>query len=153
MFRKLCFLLLVCALAALIAPAALAFTSGQIWDLHRINRVRAAHGIRPALRLGARMSRRAEYWARHLARMDVGSAGLADDTPGASTCWHSGGHFYGANSSISRGYRNNLARDQYGLTHSRPHLANMLGSHSRWVGIGIARDSHGVILIQDFCGA
>jgi hypothetical protein len=28
----------------------------------------------------------------------------------------------------------------------------MLDRHFRWVGIGIAADRHGVILIQDFCG-
>lgn len=152
MLRKLRFLLLAGGLLALAASTALAYTRRQMWDLQRINRVRSAHRVGSALRLGAQMTRRAQEWADRLASRDIGTAGLADDTSGASVCWHGGGHYYGANSAIARGYRNNLSRDQYNLTHSPPHLANMVGRRFRWVGIGIAADRHGVILIQDFCG-
>jgi uncharacterized protein YkwD len=152
MLRKLCFLLLVGGLLAVGASTALAYTRRQIWDLQRINRLRSAHRVGSALRLGTQMTRRAQYWADRLASRDIGSAGLADDTSGASACWHAGGRYYGANSAIARGYANDLSRDQHNLTHSRPHLANMLDRRFRWVGIGIATDRHGVILIQDFCG-
>ena len=152
MSRKLCFLLLVGGLMAFGTSAAQAYTRRQIWDLQRINRVRSAHGVGSALRLGAQLTRRAQYWADRLAGRDIGSAGLADDTGGASACWRVGGQYYGGNSAIARGYANDLSRDQYDLTHSAPHLANMLGRRFRWVGIGIATDRHGVILIQDFCG-
>lgn len=145
------FALLVGVLLTL-ASTAVAYTGRQSWDLHRLNRVRSAHGVRPALHLGAQLSRRAQSWANHLARLDVGAVGLADDIPGARVCWRAGGHHYGANSAVARGYSNNFTRDQYNLEHSPPHLANILGAHFRWVGIGIASDRRGVILVQDFCG-
>lgn len=152
MLKKLSLLLLAGVLLASAASTASASSSRHTWDLHRLNRVRSAHRVRPALHLGAKLARRAQYWADHLARLDVGPRGLADDTSGASVCWHGGGHDYGANSAFAGGYRNGVARDQYDLEHSPPHLANILGRRFRWVGIGIASDRHGVILVQDFCG-
>jgi uncharacterized protein YkwD len=141
--------LLVGVVLAVCTSAASAYTSRQTWDLHRINRVRAHHKVKPPLDLGARMTRRAQAWANHLASNNERQA---DDVAGASMCWSAGGHYYGANAAIAFGFRNNLAVDEYDLEHSPSHLANILGVHFQWVGIGIASDRHGLIVIQDFCG-
>jgi uncharacterized protein YkwD len=149
MLRKLRFLLLAGGLLALAASTALAYSGRQTWDLHRINRVRSAHGVRRMLRLGAQMTRRAQYWANHLASLN---RGLADDISGQKVCWRAGGHHYGANTALAGGYSNNFTRDQYDLEHSPPHLANMVNRSFRWVGIGIASSRQGLVLVQDYCG-
>jgi uncharacterized protein YkwD len=145
----LCCLLLAGGLQTLAASSALAYTGRQIWDLHRLNRVRSAHGVRSALHLGGRMTRRAQSWANHLARLDRGAA---DDTSGATVCWRRDGSHYGANSALAKGFSDNLSRDQFDLEHSPPHLANIVNGRYRWVGIGIASSRRGLILVQDFCG-
>ncbi len=149
--RKLCVILLAGFLLVLRAPFVLATTTRQAWDLHRLNQVRTRHG-RARLHLGARLPRRAQYWADHLAARDIGTAGLADDTAGAGVCWKAGGQYYAGNSAIVGGHPSDVSMAQHSLERSRPHLINMLGRRYRWVGIGIARDRHGLILIQDFCG-
>jgi uncharacterized protein YkwD len=149
MFRKVRVMLLACAVLTLCTSVAVGYTGRQTWDLHRINTVRSQHGVEPALYLGAQMTRRAQAWADELASKNSQEV---DDRPGASVCFKAGGHYYGANSAIAIGYPNDLATDQYGLEHSPPHLANILGRHFHWVGIGIASDRHGLIVVQDFCG-
>lgn len=148
MFRTIRFTLLISALLMLCAAVALAYTGRQKSDLHWINGVRAQHHAKP-LRLGAKMTRRAQHWASYLASKNKAEV---DDTAGSKVCFKSGGSHYGANSAVASGYRNNLTQDQINLKNSPPHLANIVYRHFQWVGVGIARDSHGLILIQDFCG-
>ena len=149
MSRTLGLMLLAAAVLTLCPSVAVGYTSRQTWDLKRVNRVRSNHGVKPALSLGAQMTKRAQRWASYLARKNRREA---DDLRGASVCWNAGGHYYGTNSAIAHGYRNDLATDQYDLEHSPAHLANILGRHFQWVGIGISSDRHGLIVVQDFCG-
>lgn len=148
MFRTIRLTLLVSALLMVCTAVALAYTSRQKSDLHWINSVRASHHA-SSIHLGRAMTRRAQKWANHLA--SINSAEV-DDTSGSSVCFRSGGGHYGANSAVAKGYHNDLTQDQIDLKNSPPHLANIVYRHFQWVGVGISRDSHGLILVQDFCG-
>jgi uncharacterized protein YkwD len=144
MFRAIRLTLLIGALVLVSVSAALAYTSRQKSDLHWINQVRANHHVKPALHLGKAMTKRAQYWANYLASKNSMEQ---DDLNGIKVCFKTGGYSYAANSAIGSG----LSADQAALKLSPPHLANILG-HYRWVGIGIASDKHGLIVVQDFCG-
>jgi len=146
MLRKIRFVLLTTVALALCASAAVAYTSHQTWDLKRVNHVRKAHGVKPDLYLGRKMTKRAQAWANYLAKHNSEEQ---DDVAGASVCWKSGGRYYGGNSAIAYGYPNDVAEDQYAMEQSRPHMINR---HFQWVGIGIASDRNGLIVVQDFCG-
>lgn len=148
MFRTIRLTLVLSALLLVCTAVALAYTSRQKSDLHWINSVRAQHHA-SSIHLGRAMTKRAQKWANYLASKNRAEA---DDTAGSNVCFKSGGVHYGANSAIAGGYKNDLARDQTDLKNSPPHLANIVYRHFQWVGVGIARDSHGLILIQDFCG-
>jgi uncharacterized protein YkwD len=130
------------------------FTTQQLtwqqWNLNRINAVRAAHGVSPALAIGGGMASHAQAWANHLA---AGNLPLADDTASSSTCFANGGTHYGANAANGTTPYYNYQSLQYALEASPEHLANMLNGHFRWVGFGLATSSTGMLyLIQDFCG-
>lgn len=149
MFRFIRWTLFTGALALICVSVAMAYTGRQKSDLRWINQVRADHHVKPALFLGKKMTKRAQSWANYLASKNSMEA---DDNAGYKVCFKSGGNHYGANSAITSSLLHGLAVDQTELKNSPPHLANILGRHYQWVGIGIASDKYGLIVVQDFCG-
>ena len=125
----------------------LVYTSGQTWDLNRINTVRANHGVH-AVSINATMTNRAQYWANYLRNHNT----LADDTNGYTTCWNLNAYttHYGSNA----GYGSHVSTVEYAFENSAEHLSNILDSHYKYVGIGIAWNTAGttVWVVQDFCG-
>jgi uncharacterized protein YkwD len=130
-----------------LASSQLVYTSGQTWDVGRINTVRANHGVH-AVSLNATMTNRAQYWANHLRNYNT----LADDTNGVNTCWNLNAYttHYGANA----GFGGGVHSVEYALENSPEHMSNILDGHYKYVGIGIAWNTAGttVWVVQDFCG-